>query len=125
MEETMKGIQIVAIASMAGALLIPVRAQEVHKPGNGVSLPTVVTKVNPEYTQEAKAARIEGNVILNATVRADGTISEVAVTRSLDSTFGLDQQAVKALKQWTFKPGRQDGKAVAVNLDFQINFTLQ
>ena len=39
--------------------------------------------------------------------------------------FGLDREAVKALKQWTFKPGQKDGKAVAVNLDFRINFTLQ
>lgn len=76
-------------------------------------------------TEEAKAARIEGLVEMNATVRADGTVSGVTVTRSLDKVLGLDAQAIKALQQWTFKPGQKDGKDGAVNLDFRINFTLQ
>ena len=121
----MKGFQFVAAVCIAGASLVGVHAQQVYKAGNGVSLPTIVTKINPQYTEEAKAARIEGIVQMNATVLADGTVSDVTVTRSLDKVLGLDAQATKALKQWTFKPGEKDGKAVAVNLDFLINFTLK
>ena len=121
----MKAIQFVAAACVFGATLVAVHAQQVYKAGNGVSLPAVINQVKPQYTEEAKAARIEGVVQLNATVRADGTISDVTVTRSLDKVLGLDAQATKALKQWTFKPGQKDGKAVAVNLDFVISFTLK
>jgi periplasmic protein TonB len=121
----MKALRVAAVVSIVIASLVSLGAQQVYKAGNGVSLPSVVNKVNPQYTEEAKAARIEGIVDLNATVRVDGTVSDVKVTRSLDSTLGLDQQAVKALQQWTFKPGQKDGKDVAVNLDFRINFTLK
>ena len=101
------------------------QAQEVFQPGNGVSLPTVVSEVKPEYTPEAKRAHIEGNVIVDAVVLADGKVGNVTVARSLDSTFGLDQQAVKAAKQWKFKPGTKDGKPVAVRVSIELTFTLK
>src|SRR6266550_246579 len=103
-------MKLFAVACVVAASLVSLGAQEVYKPGNGVSLPSVVTQVRPEYTPEAKAARIEGVVALNVVVLADGKVGDVKVTRSLDSTLGLDQQAVKALKQWVFKPGMKDGK---------------
>jgi TonB family protein len=102
-----------------------VSAQDIYKPGNGVSLPAVVREVHPDYTQEAKAARIEGVVVLDTVVLADGAIGDVAVTRSLDNVLGLDPQAVKAMKQWVFKPGTKDGKAVAVRIAIQMKFALQ
>ena len=121
----MRAIQCVAVACVLGSTLVAVHAQQVYKAGDGVSLPTAITQVKAQYTQEAMAARIEGVVQLNATVRTDGTVTDVTVTRSLDKVLGLDAEAVKALKQWTFKPGQKDGKDVAVNLDFRMNFTLQ
>ncbi|HUK32676.1 MAG TPA: energy transducer TonB [Vicinamibacterales bacterium] len=109
----------------AVALLASPQAQQVYKPGNGVSLPTVVVQVQPQYTPEAMANRIEGVVVLSVVVQADGTVGDVAVEQSLDDTTGLDRQAVNAMKQWTFKPGTKDGKPVAVNVDVQMKFTLQ
>ena len=53
------------------------QAQEVFQPGNGVSLPIVVSEVKPEYTSEAKRAHIEGNVIVDAVVLADGKVGNV------------------------------------------------
>jgi periplasmic protein TonB len=100
-------------------------AQEVFKPGNGVSVPTVVRQVRPDYTEAAKAARIEGDVILQAVVLADGMVGEVTVTDSLDSANGLDEQAVKAMKQWQFKPGEKDSQPVAVQIAVQMRFTLK
>ena len=119
----MKSFHHFAAATLAAAALTAVSAQEIYRPGNGVSLPTVVTQVRPEYTSQAKDARIEGIVGLSAVVLASGAVGEVAVTRSLDS--GLDDQAVAAMKQWTFKPGIKDGKPVAVRIDIQMNFTLK
>ena len=102
-------------------------AQEltVYKPGNGVSLPVVTRQVMAAYTQEAMAAHIEGTVGLEAVVQADGSVGEVKVARSLDPTYGLDEQAVKAMKQWQFKPGTKDGKAVAVRVEIMIRFALK
>ena len=47
------------------------------------------------------------------------------VTQSLDKKYGLDDQAVKAMKQWSFKPGTKDGKPVTVRVDVQMSFTLK
>ena len=99
--------------------------QTVYKPGNGVTLPTVVKQVKAVYTQEAMDAHIEGTVGLEVVVLADGGVGEVKVTKSLDPTYGLDQEAVKAMKQWQFKPGTKDGKPVPVQVDVLINFTLK
>ncbi|MBZ5558085.1 MAG: energy transducer TonB [Acidobacteriia bacterium] len=101
------------------------RAQEVYTPGDGVSLPTVVKQAKVEYTQEALDAHIEGIVGLETVVLSDGKVGDVKVVRSLDPTYGLDQQAVKSMKLWEFKPGRKDGKPVAVRVNVNINFTLK
>ena len=71
------------------------------------------------------ANRIEGSVRLSAVVLADGKVGEVKVTRSLDSVHGLDESAVKAMKQWEFKPGTKDGKPVAVRVSIDMTFTLK
>jgi|SRR5947207_7512920 len=113
------------VAALIAASLASVAAQEVYKVGNGVSVPIVIKEVKPEYTPEAKAQRIEGTVALDVVINAEGAVSDVRVARSLDSVFGLDQQAVKAAKQWTFKPGMKDGKPVAVQVVVQLTFVLK
>jgi protein TonB len=117
--------RLLVTACVLGAAIVTVQAQEVFQPGNGVSLPSVVMQVKAEYTTEARAARIEGIVVLDAVVLSDGKVGDVTVSRSLDNTFGLDQQAVKAMKQWVFKPGTKDGRPVAVRIQVQVNFTLK
>ena len=87
-------------------------------------LPTAVTKVNPRYTQAAMDAKIQGDVELTAVVREDGSVGDVTVVLSLDTTYGLDDAAVEALRQWTFTPGTKDGKAVEVEVHINIRFTL-
>jgi TonB family protein len=110
---------------VVAASLVGLHAQEIYKVGNGVVAPVPIKEVRPEYTAEARKARIEGVVDLNVVVLADGTVRDVTVSRSLDSTFGLDQQAVNAAKEWRFKPAARDGKPVAVSVTLQMNFTLK
>jgi TonB family protein len=69
-------------------------------------------------------ARIEGSVLLEAVVGIDGRVGAVHVVRSLDPLNGLDEQAVRALQQWTFTPGMKDGLAVPVLISVQLSFTL-
>ncbi|MEP7307582.1 MAG: energy transducer TonB [Acidobacteriota bacterium] len=115
------GCVIAATMTMAVAQDRP----QVYAPGNGVSLPVPVTKVNPDYTADAKRAHIEGTVALESVVLQEGTVGAVSVIRSLDSTFGLDRQAVSAMKLWRFQPGMKDGKPVAVRVQIEMNFTLK
>src|SRR5262245_44974351 len=113
---------LVALAFVLVAALASIAAQEVFAPGNGVSLPTAVRSVKPGYTSEAMEAHIEGKVAMSVVVLADGTVGEVKVTESLDTVYGLDDQAVGAMKQWLFKPGTKDNKPVAVRVTVEMTF---
>ena len=96
-----------------------------YRPGNGVTTPRVVREVKPQYTSEAMRAKIQGNVLLEVVVKTDGTVGDVTVVRSLDPTFGLDKEAVKAAKQWRFMPGTRLGKPVPVVIILELTFTLR
>ena len=56
-------------------------------------------------------------------VLEDGTVGDVSVTQSVDSRYDFDGEAVKAAKQWTFKPGTKDGTPVPVYVTIQLLFT--
>jgi TonB family protein len=81
--------------------------------------------VNARYTRDALAQKIEGTVGLEAVVQEDGSAHEVVVAKSLDAMYGLDEEAVKALKQWEFKPGTKDGKPVPVLIVVEMMFTFR
>jgi len=91
--------------------------------GGGVSAPTVIYKVEPQYSEEARKARYQGTVVLEAIVQKDGTVQIVRVVRSLG--FGLDEKAIEALRQWKFNPAKQNGVAVPVALNIEVNFNLR
>ena len=97
----------------------------VYKPGNGVTLPRVLREVKPQYTSDAMRAKVQGTVLLECVVRPDGTVGEVEVVRSLDRAFGLDQEAIKAARQWRFSPGMRLGEPVAVLVTIELTFTLR
>jgi protein TonB len=91
--------------------------------GGNVSAPTVVFRVEPEYSEEARKARYEGTVLLEAVIKRDGRVDVVHLLRSLG--FGLDQNAIQALKQWRFRPATQNGKAVYSILNVEVRFNLR
>jgi TonB family protein len=94
----------------------------VHKVGPGVQAPRLIDKVEPQYTDEARDAKLEGSVILTIEVHPDGRAYNVQVQRSLG--MGLDEQAVAAIEQWTFAPGVKDSKPVIVAATVEVNFKL-
>jgi TonB family protein len=122
MRTSLFGVWLAAILAVSSA-----HAQDttVYTPGDGVSLPQVVKQVGPQYTSEAMRQMIEGEVVLDVVVKPDGAVGDVKVKQSLDSVYGLDEEAVKAMKQWQFKPGMKDGKAVAVRVEVKMRFTLR
>lgn len=96
-----------------------------YRPGNGVMNPELLREVRPAYTADAMRAKIQGAVWLECVVLPDGTVGDVRVIRSLDSVFGLDQEAVKAAKQWRFRPGTRFGEPVPVLITIELTFTLR
>jgi protein TonB len=93
--------------------------------GNGVVAPRLIREIKPGYTPEAMRARIQGMVTLQAVVLPDGSVGTARIIRSLDSTFGLDQEAVKTVKLWRFAPGTRAGRAVPVLVVIELSFTLR
>jgi TonB family protein len=91
--------------------------------GPGITPPKVIVRVQPQYTDEARAAKYRGKVILQATVHQNGTVSVDKVVQELD--YGLTPNAIEAIEQWKFQPGMRDGKAVSVTLNIEINFNLK
>ena len=79
--------------------------------------------MEPQYSEEARKARYQGTVILQAIVRKDGTVDILRVVRSLG--FGLDEKAIQALKEWRFRPGMKNGLPVDVSLNIEVNFNLR
>jgi TonB family protein len=95
----------------------------VYRPGGSVTVPRVLTQVRPSYTSEALAGRIQGPVVLELVVRADGHPADIRVLRSLDP--GLDAQAIVAASQWRFDPGRLAGRPVDVQIVIVMDFSIR
>jgi TonB family protein len=95
-----------------------------YRPGDGVTLPRVISEAKPQYTADAMRAKVQGSVLLECVVETDGTVGEVHLIRSLDRESGLDESAIRAAKQWRFTPGTRDGQPVPVIITIQMAFTL-
>ncbi len=95
----------------------------VFRVGGGVSAPSILYRVEPTYSEEARKAKYQGVVVLSAIVRRDGTIEILKVVRGLG--LGLDENAIQALKQWKFRPGMKNGVPVDVALNIEVNFSLR
>lgn len=96
-----------------------------YRPGSGVTMPKVMREVKPMYTSDAMRAKIQGTVVLEAVVNPDGTVGNVEIIKSLDGTFGLDQEAIRAARQWRFMPGTLRGQPVPVLVTIELTFTLR
>jgi TonB family protein len=93
-----------------------------YRIGGGVSAPTILSKVEPEYSEEARKAKWQGTVQLSLVVDDQGRPQAIKVTRSLG--LGLDQKAIEAVEKWRFRPGMKDGKPVPVMATIEVNFRL-
>jgi len=93
-----------------------------YRIGGGVSSPTVIFKVEPEYSEEARKAKFQGTVVLFVVVDEKGNPRDLKVIRPLG--LGLDQKAIEAVEKWKFNPGKKDGKPVAVQATIEVNFRL-
>jgi periplasmic protein TonB len=96
-------------------------AQEL--PSSDIRPPRIVKQVRATYTPGARAAGIQGTVILDVLVLKDGHVADdVKVIRSLDAKYGLDEQAVAACRQWVFKPATKNGKPIELHVTIEQTF---
>lgn len=90
----------------------------------GIAPPRVVRERRPYYPEEAKLAKVQGEVFMECTVRPDGICSDIQVTKSLDPMW-LDREAIRTLEEWRFSPGTLRGEPVPVRVNVEFRFTLR
>ena len=91
-----------------------------------VTPPTIKGKVpQPNYTREAMDHHIAGRAVVQALVGVDGVVENVRLLKSLDPKFGLDQEAIKRARTWTFNPATKNGVAVRMAVTIELSFTLK
>src|SRR5579871_401441 len=109
-------------AQKALALGKPKITPGVSRIGQGMHAPTLTYSLQPQYSELARIVQIQGTVRVSLEVGTDGVPRNVQVVSGLG--MGLDEEAVKAVQQWTFKPGTKDGQAVPVAANVEVNFRL-
>jgi len=91
--------------------------------GGDVKAPIKIDAPQPQYTEIARKARIQGVVIVQAIIDKSGDVTNVKVLKGLP--MGLEEEAVKAIKRWKFQPATLNGKPVDVYYNLTVNFRLQ
>ncbi len=91
-----------------------------------VTMPELIpeSKISPVYPDVARLARVEGNVILQAVIHADGSVGNIEVLRCNRPHMGFEDSAVAAVRQWRYKPAMQNGRAVDVYFTVFVDFEL-
>lgn len=90
--------------------------------GNGVSMPRAIYAPEPEFSEEARRTKYQGEVTLLATIGVDGRPRNLTIVRSLG--MGLDEKALETVRTWRFDPAKRDGRPVAVQMNIIVNFHL-
>ncbi len=90
--------------------------------GGGVSAPTLVSRIDPQFTEEARAANFQGNVAIQLVVDQQGNPQNIRVVRR--AGLGLDEKAVEAVRQYRFHPAMYQNHPVAVQIIIDVDFHL-
>lgn len=91
--------------------------------GVDIQAPRILTKVDPRYTETARAVRKQGAVVLELLIDEQGTVAEITVLRGLP--LGLTECAVDAVRQWRFEPSTLGDRPVAVRYTLTVHFRLE
>jgi protein TonB len=89
--------------------------------GGAIRVPTKVKDVRPVYPPEARTARVQGVVIIEALIATDGLVAEARVLRSIPL---LDRAAMEAVSQWEFTPTLLNGQPTAVLMTMTVQFSV-
>jgi TonB family protein len=107
-----------------------------NNPGNGnrpggsavrgaITEPEVIRKTKPPYSEDARRNKIQGTVILDLVVQADGSIDNKNIRIVKGQGHGLDESAINDIQTWTFKPATENGRPIARTVRIEVNFALR
>ena len=103
---------------------IDVADKVVYKIGQGIVPPRPLAQPLPPYTEAARAAQIEGLILMKCVVLEDGTVANLKLVRGLG--YGLDESVLLTIQnQWKFEPARRDGNPVSVEAHIEVNMRTQ
>jgi TonB family protein len=85
-------------------------------------MPRLIRAVEPEYTEVARQAKLQGTVILRVVVNTEGRATNIRVAKSLG--YGLDEQAIRAVQKWQFRPSARNGRVADFEATIEVNFRL-
>jgi periplasmic protein TonB len=100
----------------------PVQEQAPFRPGGDIRQPSKVKDLAPVYPALARTARVEGLVIIEATIGTDGRVRDARVLRSIPL---LDAAALEAVRGWEYTPTRLNGVPIAIVMTVTVNFRLR
>jgi periplasmic protein TonB len=95
---------------------------DVFRMGQGVTPPRVIYQIDPEFSEEARKAKYQGNCVLGLLVDSNGRPTNIRVLSALG--MGLDEKAIESVKNWKFDPGKKDGHDVAMEIAVEVDFHL-
>jgi len=95
---------------------------QIRRVGGPVSSPMLIKTVEPKYSEEARADKFMGTVLINLIVGTNGVPQSVHVVRGIGQ--GLDEKALEAVRRYRFKPAMLDGKPVPVQVNVEVNFRI-
>lgn len=101
----------------------PSDSQGVYRVGGSVTPPQAIYNPQPQYSEEARRAKMQGNVTVSCVVGADGLVHDAKVVRP--AGYGMDENALEAVRQWRFEPAKKDGQPVPVQVNIEVSFRLQ
>ena len=89
----------------------------------GMTPPAPIETVSPAYPELARRAHVEGVIVVEAIIGADGLVRDVRVLRG--ASLLLDPAALEAVRRWRYRPARIGGRPVAVYLNVVVTFSLR
>jgi TonB family protein len=99
-------------------------ANGVYRGGPGITPPKVLSKKEPQYTEEARKAMVNGRAVLDLVVGDDGIPTNIKVVRGREVGFGLDENAIESVSSWRFEPARKNGEPVKMYATIEVSFAL-
>lgn len=125
---------VIGILSLMAVPALAAEGKEPVKVEGDVTPPQVITetKIQPAYVEDAKRCHIEGQVVMQSTIDAEGNVVDIEVLKAKLDLKHLEalrkafaDEAIKAIRQWKFEPATLEGEPVSVYYNLTVNFRLE
>jgi TonB family protein len=118
--------RLAALVTLVDGVAAKLPWENLNQPKDGIIGPVPLRRVEPQYTEEARRAKLQGSVVVQVEVKPDGTVASDGITMIQGLGMGLDEKAVESVKQWIFKPAYKDGKpaGITIPVSVQVEFRL-